>query len=99
MTSIGGGRLEQRGGGEVNNVLGWSSRHEHNTHGVGVTSAWAPAGHNNDHITSLEELAVLAYGQRRGRTELVIELCMHATKSYYYADTDSPADLLSKYRR
>lgn len=62
----GEGRLQERGGVVVTNVLWWSSRHQHNSHGVGVTGAWAPASHNDDNITSLEELAVLAYRQKQG---------------------------------
>lgn len=44
---------------------GGGSRHKDDTHGVGVTRAWAPAGHHQDHIAGLEEAAGLACGVGR----------------------------------
>ena len=51
LTSMGVEGGYRRGEKGIGNVLYWCSRHKNNTHGVGVTRTWAPAGHNNNHIT------------------------------------------------
>lgn len=41
-------------------VPSWLLRHQHHPHSVGVTGPGTPAGHNQGHITRLEEVAVLS---------------------------------------
>lgn len=50
---------------EVTNVLRCCSRHQHNSHRVGVTGTGTPAGDNDGHIPRLEELAVFAWREEK----------------------------------
>lgn len=53
--------VKERGEGEGVMSFGVCSRNKHNTHGVGVTRAWTPSGHNNDDISRLEEVTVFTW--------------------------------------
>lgn len=52
------------------------SGHQNDTHGVGVTGAWAPAGQDDDNITLFEEASGLAHIHGKVDTHVNV-LCPH----------------------